>query len=44
MGPVVSEAQLNKVLDYIEIGKEEGARLIAGGKRITEAGLKKDSL
>ena len=41
MGPVVSEAQLNKVLDYIEIGKEEGARLIAGGKRITEAGLEK---
>lgn len=41
MGPVVSEAQLNKVLDYINIGKNEGARLIAGGKRIAEEGFEK---
>ena len=28
MGPVVSEIQMNKVLDYIEIGKKEGATLL----------------
>jgi len=32
MGPVVNESQLKKVLKYIEIGKEEGATLILGGK------------
>jgi len=32
MGPVVSESQFNKVLKYIDIGKEEGAKLILGGK------------
>ncbi|MCD6290764.1 MAG: aldehyde dehydrogenase family protein [Anaerolineae bacterium] len=31
MGPAVSEEQLRIDLDYIEIGKREGARLIAGG-------------
>ncbi|MEK7702881.1 MAG: aldehyde dehydrogenase family protein, partial [Nitrospirota bacterium] len=31
MGPIVSPAQYQKVLDYIEIGKNEGARLILGG-------------
>jgi aldehyde dehydrogenase (NAD+) len=32
MGPVVSESQFNKVLKYIDIGKEEGAKLVLGGK------------
>ncbi len=32
LGPVVNESQFNKVLRYIGIGKEEGARLILGGK------------
>ncbi|WP_017755098.1 aldehyde dehydrogenase family protein [Calidifontibacillus oryziterrae] len=41
MGPLVSEAHMNKVLNYIEIGKQEGATLVCGGKRITEAGLEK---
>lgn len=36
MGPLVSEAHMNKVLSYIEIGKQEGARLLCGGYRITE--------
>ncbi|MGA8706514.1 MAG: aldehyde dehydrogenase family protein [Steroidobacteraceae bacterium] len=31
MGAVVSKAQLDKILRYIEIGKAEGARLAAGG-------------
>ncbi|MFM0630367.1 betaine-aldehyde dehydrogenase [Paraburkholderia xenovorans] len=35
-GPLVSAAQLHKVLSYIESGKQEGARLAAGGKRLTE--------
>ncbi|GGK02513.1 putative aldehyde dehydrogenase YcbD [Lentibacillus kapialis] len=33
MGPLVSEKQLNTVLDYIEIGKEEGAKLLFGGNK-----------
>ena len=33
-GPLVSPAQLDKVLGYIESGKEQGAKLLAGGHRI----------
>ncbi len=33
-GPLVSHAQLDKVLGYIESGRREGARLVAGGARI----------
>jgi acyl-CoA reductase-like NAD-dependent aldehyde dehydrogenase len=32
MGPVINESQFNKILRYIEIGKEEGAKLILGGE------------
>jgi acyl-CoA reductase-like NAD-dependent aldehyde dehydrogenase len=32
-GPQVSEAQMNTILRYIAKGKEEGARLVAGGNR-----------
>jgi len=35
MGPSASEGQLNTVLSYIEKGKQEGARLVAGGNRLT---------
>ena len=31
MGPVIDQASFNKIMDYIEIGKEEG-RLVSGGK------------
>jgi len=41
MGPLVSQAHLEKVLRYIELGKEEGATLLCGGNRITENGLDK---
>ncbi|RMG35159.1 MAG: aldehyde dehydrogenase family protein, partial [Methanobacteriota archaeon] len=34
VGPVISEAQLNKVLYYIQVGQEEGATLACGGKRL----------
>ncbi|PTX53604.1 betaine aldehyde dehydrogenase [Gemmobacter caeni] len=33
LGPLVSEAQLQKVLGYMQIAKAEGARLICGGDR-----------
>ncbi|SFR64683.1 aldehyde dehydrogenase family protein [Anaeromicropila populeti] len=36
MGPLVSEKHMNRVLKYIEIGKEEGAALVCGGFRYTE--------
>ena len=39
MGPVVSEAHMEKILNYIKIGQEEGATLLVGGKRIVENGL-----
>jgi betaine-aldehyde dehydrogenase len=35
-GPLASAAQLQKVLTYIESGKREGARLVAGGGRMTD--------
>ena len=33
MGCLVSERQFDKVMAYIELGKKEGARLVAGGGR-----------
>lgn len=38
IGPVVNEAAMNKILEYIEIGKQEGAELLTGGERDTAAG------
>jgi aldehyde dehydrogenase (NAD+) len=35
MGPVVNESQLNTVMKYVEIGKNEGAKLACGGHRLT---------
>jgi betaine-aldehyde dehydrogenase len=35
MGPLISEAHMEKVLNYINIGKKEGAKLVCGGYRIT---------
>lgn len=37
-GPMVSEGQLNIVLNYIAKGVEEGARLAYGGKRLDQDG------
>ena len=34
MGPSINESQLDTVLDYISIGKAEGAKLAAGGRRL----------
>lgn len=33
MGAQVSEGQLKTILDYIEVGKQEGARILTGGRR-----------
>jgi acyl-CoA reductase-like NAD-dependent aldehyde dehydrogenase len=35
MGPSITEAQLQKVIGYVEIGQREGARLETGGHRLT---------
>ncbi len=34
IGPVVDPSQLSQDIDYIEIGKAEGARLVSGGERV----------
>jgi acyl-CoA reductase-like NAD-dependent aldehyde dehydrogenase len=34
VGPSVSESQLQTVMQYVEIGKKEGATLLAGGNRL----------
>ncbi|MCB6184680.1 aldehyde dehydrogenase family protein [Leeia sp. TBRC 13508] len=35
IGSMIHEAQMAKVLEYIEIGKNEGATLVCGGKQLT---------
>jgi len=35
MGPVINESQLQTVEEYVEVGKNEGARLMCGGVRLT---------
>ncbi|KXS16051.1 aldehyde dehydrogenase [Gonapodya prolifera JEL478] len=37
-GPLVDDIQFNNVLKYIDAGKEEGARLVTGGRRIGSQG------
>lgn len=39
IGPSVDEGQFNTVLKYIDIGREDGAELLCGGKRADSAGL-----
>jgi aldehyde dehydrogenase (NAD+) len=38
MGAIVSQEQMQTVLGYIEAGKKEGAKLVAGGKRVSVDG------
>ncbi|TLZ78138.1 MAG: aldehyde dehydrogenase family protein [Methanobacteriota archaeon] len=38
MGPVASLDQEKKVLDYIEIGRKEGAHLLTGGQKLKGSG------
>jgi acyl-CoA reductase-like NAD-dependent aldehyde dehydrogenase len=34
MGPCINESQLKTVMEYVEIGKNEGAKLLCGGNRL----------
>jgi acyl-CoA reductase-like NAD-dependent aldehyde dehydrogenase len=36
LGAIVSSEQLERILGYVESGKQEGARLLLGGKRLLE--------
>jgi alpha-ketoglutaric semialdehyde dehydrogenase len=36
VGPLINESQMEKVLKYIDIGRDEGARLATGGKACRE--------
>jgi len=36
IGPMITRGHLNRVLGYIEAGRSEGARLVAGGHRVLE--------
>jgi aldehyde dehydrogenase (NAD+) len=38
MGPVISAGQMKTVLDYIKIGKHEGAAIVSGGERVGDQG------
>jgi aldehyde dehydrogenase (NAD+) len=35
MGPLINEAQRQTVESYVEVGKNEGAKLLCGGERLT---------
>ncbi|NOT46269.1 MAG: aldehyde dehydrogenase family protein [Acidobacteria bacterium] len=39
IGPSVDEKQFNTVLKYVDIGREDGAQLLCGGRRATGEGL-----
>jgi aldehyde dehydrogenase (NAD+) len=41
MGPCINEQQLETVMSYVQIGKDEGARLLAGGNRLDGGALAK---
>ena len=38
-GPQVSQEQLDKILGYVELGQQQGAKLVAGGKRVGDKGF-----
>src|SRR5271166_6005389 len=41
MGPCINEQQLKTVMSYVEIGKNEGAKLLTGGNRLESGALAK---
>ncbi len=43
MGCQINERQLQTILDYVQIGKDEGAHVACGGTRITEGEFAKGS-
>ena len=38
-GPQVSQEQLDKILGYVELGQQQGAKLVTGGKRVGDKGF-----
>jgi phenylacetaldehyde dehydrogenase len=38
MGPLVSQEQMERVCSYIDIGRQQGAEVVAGGGRATDIG------
>ncbi|MFH0302221.1 aldehyde dehydrogenase family protein [Bradyrhizobium sp. 31Argb] len=38
LGPVISEKQMKTILDYVDIGKQEGALLVTGGEHVGDRG------
>ena len=41
MGPLISTEHMEKVLSYIELAQDEGAKLLTGGHRITDGDMAK---
>ena len=41
MGPCINEQQLKTVMSYVDVGKQEGAKLLTGGHRLTGGGYAK---
>jgi aldehyde dehydrogenase (NAD+) len=38
LGPVISEKQMKTILDYVDVGKKEGALLVTGGEHVGDRG------
>ena len=36
IGPLINQQQLDRVTGYIDLGRQEGARTVTGGRRLTE--------
>ena len=41
MGPLISNNQLNRVLGYLEIAREEGAHALVGGSRLSRRSIRR---
>jgi aldehyde dehydrogenase (NAD+) len=39
LGPLISQNQMNRVLDYVDVGRSEGANLVCGGARAGNRGF-----
>src|SRR5215813_7660417 len=38
LGPVISERQMKSILDYVDVGRNEGAMLVTGGEKVGKRG------
>ena len=41
VGPIINQKRMEKILEYIETGKQEGARLLTGGKQLTAGSFRR---